>query len=57
MSEEMKKDIRETVDILKSLDPQSLMLVQAGAQMLKARKDMDEKEANLNAARETRISG
>lgn len=42
MSNENKKDIEEMVDILKGLDHQSLLIVQSGAQMLKARQDMDE---------------
>lgn len=41
MSEEKKIDIAETVDVLEGLDKQSLLIIQAGAQMLKARQDMD----------------
>ena len=36
-----KTDIQSIVQLLKSLDTQSLLLLQAGAQMLKARADMD----------------
>lgn len=43
MSEEKKKDFDATVDVLKGLDLQSLLLVQASAQVLKARQDMDER--------------
>ena len=42
MSDENKREIEEMVDILKGLDKQSLLIVQSGAQMLKARQDMDE---------------
>lgn len=46
MSEEKKKDIGETLNLIKGLDRQSLLIIQAGAQMLKARRDMDaDKEA------------
>lgn len=44
MSEEMKRDIEDTVNILKDLDKQSLLIVHAGAQMLKARNDMEKEE-------------
>lgn len=47
MSEEKKKDIGETLNLIKGLDRQSLLIIQAGAQMLKARRDMDaDKEAD-----------
>lgn len=49
MSEETKKDIETTVDLLKGLDKQSLLLIQAGAQMLKARQDMEDKNENAPA--------
>lgn len=42
MSEETKKTIKETVEMLKQLDQKSLALVNAGAKMLKMRADMDE---------------
>lgn len=45
MSEEKKRDIAETVDLLKGLDKSSLLLVKAGAQMLKARQDMEARGA------------
>ena len=41
-NEEKKKDIETTVDLIKDLDRQSLLLIQAGAQILKARNDMEE---------------
>lgn len=44
MSEKEKKDFKETVDILKELDRESLLIINSGAQMLKARQDMEEKE-------------
>lgn len=42
MSEEKKKDLDATVNMLKGLDRQDLLLVQASAQVLKARQDMAE---------------
>ena len=44
MSEKEKSQIKELVSNLKELDKNSLSIIQAGAQMLKARQDM-EKEA------------
>lgn len=44
MSEKEKSQIKELVNNLKELDKNSLSIIQAGAQMLKARQDM-EKEA------------
>lgn len=41
MSEEKKKDIFETVLILKQLDRSSLLLIKNGAELLKARQDME----------------
>lgn len=49
MSEETKKDIETTVDLLKGLDKQSLLLIQAGAQMLKARQDMEDEDETVPA--------
>jgi len=43
LSDEKKKDIEETVEVLKQLDRNSLLLIKNGAEMLKARQDMDEK--------------
>lgn len=34
-------DIKETVEILKQLDVKSLLILDSGARMLKARQDMD----------------
>lgn len=42
MSGEMRNDIRATVSLLKGLDKESLLLIQAGAQMLKARNEMNQ---------------
>jgi hypothetical protein len=44
MSEEKKKEIAEIVENLKELDKESLLIINSGAQMLKARQDMDKKE-------------
>lgn len=41
MTEEKKKDIEETVEILKGLDKPSLAIVKIGAEILKARADLD----------------
>lgn len=41
MSEEKKEQIERTVGILKELDKESLLIINSGAQMLKARQDMD----------------
>lgn len=47
MSEEQKKLIDETVDNLKHLNKESLLIVKSGAEMLKARDAMDrEQEAD-----------
>lgn len=48
MSEETKKTIKETVEMLKQLDQKSLALVNAGAKMLKMRADMDKEAKNEN---------
>lgn len=36
------KDIKETITILKQLDKQDLIVLRAGAEMLKARKDIED---------------
>ena len=41
MSEEKKKLIDETVENLKHLDEESLLLIKSGAEMLKIRDSMD----------------
>lgn len=41
MGDEKKNAIAETVGVLKDLDEQSLLLILAGAQMLKARQEME----------------
>lgn len=48
MSEKKKSQIKELVSNLKELDKNSLSIIQAGAQMLKARQDMEQKEAGNN---------
>lgn len=57
MSEEKKKDLEEMVDVLKDLDEESLLILNTGAQMLKARQDMSktEKERKENRERVTDI--
>lgn len=44
MSKAEMKDIRATVEILKRLDEKSLLILDAGARMLKARQDMEDSE-------------
>ena len=44
MSEEKKLDITEMVTTLKQLDEKSLLILNSGMQMLKARQDMDKDE-------------
>ena len=41
MSDENKKDIEEMVEIMKSLDKESVLILTSGAQMLKARQEME----------------
>lgn len=41
MSEEKKKNIEEMVGLLEELDKESLLILNSGAQMLKARQDME----------------
>lgn len=43
MTKENKKDIEETITILKQLDEKSLLLIKNGAEMLKTRMQMDNK--------------
>lgn len=47
MSKSELMDIKETVEILKQLDSKSLLILDSGARMLKARQDMD-KDTNEN---------
>jgi hypothetical protein len=44
MTDEKKKAIKETVAILVQLDPGSLLLIKNGADLLKARQDMEAHE-------------
>lgn len=44
MSEEQKKLIKETVENLKQLDKESLLIVKGSAEVLKVREVMDNKE-------------
>lgn len=43
MSEEMKKMIEDTVENLKHLDKESLLIVRSNSEILKARDALDEK--------------
>lgn len=52
MSEEKKKDLEEMVDVLKDLDEESLLILNTGAQMLKARQDMSKTEKERKEDRE-----
>lgn len=52
MSEEKKKDLGEMVDVLKDLDEESLLILNTGAQMLKARQDMSKPEKERDEDRE-----
>lgn len=42
MSEKEKSDIAQTVKILKQLDKKSLLIIDSGAKMLKARQDLED---------------
>jgi hypothetical protein len=55
LSEKEKKDIKATVEILKQLDKQSLLILDSGARMLKARQDMENAETGgvVDESRET----
>ena len=44
MTNEKKKDIKETVDMLKQLDRNSLLLIKNGTELLKARQELDKEE-------------
>ena len=44
MSEEQKKLIKETVENLKQLDKESLLIVKGSAEVLKVREAMDKEE-------------
>lgn len=46
MSKEERKDIKGMVEILKQLDPKSLLILDSGARMLKARQDMEKESCN-----------
>lgn len=50
MSEEQKKLIEETVDNLRHLDKESLLIVKSGTEMLKARDAMDQKQEKQKEA-------
>ncbi len=41
MSKEKQREIKETVNILKQLDWNSLLLIKNGAEILKARQDLE----------------
>lgn len=44
MSDEKKKIIRETVENLKHLDRESLLIIRSGAEMLKSRDAIEQRE-------------
>lgn len=44
MSDKEKVEIEDIVDVLKELDQKDLTLLQSGAEMLKARKELDKQE-------------
>lgn len=46
MSEEKRKLIEETVNNLKKMDKESLMIIRTGSEMLKARDMMDSRECD-----------
>lgn len=48
MSEDKRKDIEEMVCILQDLDRESLLILNSGAQMLKARQDMEKRSEDKN---------
>ena len=47
MSEEKQKEIAEIVENLKELDNDSMLILNSGAQMLKARQDGDKKDERV----------
>ena len=44
MSEEQKKDIKETVELLKQLDEPSLRIIESNVKVLAARQALEQKE-------------
>ncbi|MCU7378163.1 hypothetical protein OBO34_07320 [Clostridiales Family XIII bacterium ASD5510] len=42
MTDEKKKDIEETVEVLKGLDKQSMTLIKSNVEILKARQDLEQ---------------
>lgn len=49
MSEEQKKLIDETVENLRHLDKESLLIIKSGAEMLKSRDAMDREQSAQKA--------
>lgn len=47
MSEEQKKMIRETVENMKQMDRNSLLIMKGSSELLKARDAMDEQDREL----------
>lgn len=45
MSTEKKLDFEEMINILKQLDPQSLMIIDSGAKMLLVRQNLEKQQA------------
>lgn len=52
MSEEQKKLIDETVDNLRHLNKESLLIVKSGTEILKARDAMDKQDNDQNETEE-----
>lgn len=50
MSNKEKRNIYETVKILKQLDKQSLLLIESGARLLMARQNMEDPRAAVKEA-------
>lgn len=44
MSEKEKVEIKDIVEVMKDLDQKDLTLLQSGAEMLRARKELDKQE-------------
>ena len=54
MSEEQKKLIDETVENLRCLDKESLMIIKSGSEMLKARDALSDREPSRQQASRSR---
>lgn len=54
MSIAEKEDIKNTVEILKQLDHKSLLILDSGARMLKARQDLENSEITTSEEKEVK---